>query len=95
MEYVCHIYRNPRNLIFWTYAGARSVRLPLFDRFPKRIQKADVEGDFLVFLKEDRYSNNLIYVYPPSEITEEQFELINQKWNDCVENNLKDLEFVL
>lgn len=93
MEYICHIYRDPKDLLFWTFMGTHAVRLPLFDCFPKRIQKAELEGDFLLFYKEDRHSLGLIPIFPPKKITNEQLKIINQKWNECIENNLEQIEF--
>ena len=93
MNYRCKIYRNPGNKSFWLWVGLRSVRLPLFDRYPKIVRQVCETGDYLVFMIEDRHNPDYLFCYPPSEITEEQLTIINNSWNFCVENNLDSLQF--
>lgn len=94
MEYICTIYKNTSNITYIIFGCTYSLKLPLFSLKTEPVSFiADEYG--IYFQKEDRYSPNLIYVHPPKELTEEQFRIINEKWNYCVENNLLDYEFEL
>jgi len=95
IEYICKIISPPiaRN---WTMKKTACWILPLFDVNPeKQIIFRDSPNYLLYFLKEDRYSDNLILVNPPDKITEEQLKIINTTWNYCIENSLEEFEFVL
>lgn len=93
MEYICRICKNTDNLTFLVYLTT-CVKLPLFSLIPEIVPSGCL-GYHLYFFKEDRYTANLIGVTPPKKFTEEQYNIINQKWNYCVENNLFEYEFEL
>jgi hypothetical protein len=91
MEYVCHIFKSTESLITFVY-GMKGLKLPLFELQTYPISSGTI-GYTVYFYKDDRYTPNLIGINPPKELTEEQFRIINDKWNYCVENDLYDLEF--
>lgn len=91
MEYICHIFKSTENFIALVY-GIKGLKLPLFELQTHPIPSGTI-GYTVYFYKEDRYNPDLIGVHPPKELTEEQFRIINDKWNYCVENDLYDLEF--
>lgn len=91
-EYICKIRKVIKDIPQYM-SLLMCYRLPLFELEPKAVYTIHT-GDFICFYKEDRYTPNLICVYPP-KLTEEQFYFINQKWNYFIENNLSELEFEL
>lgn len=93
MEYICRIYSDINKIIKLTTGGIMCLQLPLFES--KNKAEFGWRKYSLYFLKEDRYSPNLIFVHPPSELTEEQIQVINKKWTYCIENDLDKLEFDL
>ena len=93
MNYICEIKRNTPKDNFWYFIAPYSLKLPLVDKFIQNGEKANGEEDFVVFMVEDRHNPDYIYIYPPKEITEEQMNLINQKWDYCVKNNILNLKF--
>lgn len=93
MEYICKIFLSTENVIT-VICSAFGLKLPLFE-LEQEPASTGTLGYMLYFYKEDRYTPNLINVFPPKKLTEEQFKIINEKWNYCVENDLFELEFEL
>ena len=91
MEYICHIFKSTENLIALVW-GIKCLKLPLFDLRTYPIPSGCI-GYTVYFYKEDRHTPNLIGVNPPKELTEKQFNTINEKWNYCIENDLYELDF--
>ena len=81
-EYICKIRKVIKDIPPYM-SLLLGYRLPLFELEPK--VNTIHTGDFICFYKEDRYTPNLICVYPP-KLKEEQFYFINQKWNYLKKN---------
>lgn len=98
MEFICKLIRNTENI---TNAGLYlihklCIRVPVFSTKPEvETYLANFNSTFLFFLKEDRFSPDLIFVHPPKELTEEQVKKINEQWDFCIRTNQFEMEFPL
>ena len=94
MKYCCQIYRSINKDTLPYLRGYWGIKLPLFSMTPEA-ELYTIGCDMIMFQLEDRHSDNLITVFPPSKLTEDQFNTINEKWNYCIENDLTRLTFEL
>lgn len=92
MEYICRIERNVVPSMWLN--SSRCLKFP--ELTLKEPWETVIKGEsYILFMKEDKYTPNLIVVNPPKIFTDEELEIITRNWDKCVEEDLSELEFEL